>query len=153
MTATGAAIQDLYDAGARLFLVLNLPDLGDTPAARAAGVEAAATFVTQFYNGALETALAGLELLNDNIVIVPFDVFDGFNELVANPGLAGLTNVIDSCITPDVFVGAICQHPRDYLFWDFIHPTKTAHAYLAEQVQMVVEDNFFVAAPVFAQAP
>ena len=42
LKATKRGIKDLYDAGARSFLVLNLPNIGDTPALRALGPPAQA---------------------------------------------------------------------------------------------------------------
>ena len=73
-----------------------------------------------------------------------FDVFAGLEELVADPDLAGLTNVTDSCITPGVIIGAICLRPRKYLFWDFIHPTTKTHEYLSEQARATLEMAFFI---------
>jgi len=155
LTATGTAIQELYGSGARSFLVLNLPDIGDTPAIRALdeqfpgmGVRQTATTLAVTYDTKLdEEVLDPLRGL-DGIVILRFDVFEGLHDLVAMPELAGLTNVEDSCITPGVFLGAICQPPRKYLFWDFIHPTKAAHAYLAEQVEAFLETEFPILSPV-----
>jgi phospholipase/lecithinase/hemolysin len=156
--ATASGIQQLYNAGARSFLVVNLPNIGDTPAVRVLGPEAQddARKLSEGYNFGfngtpivgLEATLEGLRLLDD-IVILSFDVFAGLEELVADPDLAGLTNVTDSCITPGVIIGAICLRPRKYLFWDFIHPTTKAHEYLSEQVRARLDMEFFIGEPVF----
>ena len=150
--ATATGIQRLYGAGARSFLLLNLPNVGDTPALRAQGpvVQALGRQLAEGYNAGLASVLDQLDDL-PGIVIVRFDVFAGLDELVDNPALAGLTNVTDSCITPFVIIGAICRHPNRYLFWDFIHPTTRAHQYLSEQVQATLETEFFFA-PVFRLA-
>ncbi|HEX6113084.1 MAG TPA: SGNH/GDSL hydrolase family protein, partial [Geminicoccaceae bacterium] len=152
--ATAHNVQKLYMAGARSFLVLNLPDLGATPALRALGpgAQQAATGLTVLYNEELETVLGQLRML-PGILIVRFDVFGGLNALIADPDLAGLTNVTESCITPFVFRRAICQQPHNYLFWDFIHPTKAGHEYLAEQVQALLETKFLIVRPVHRTAP
>ena len=157
--ATAGSIQRLYDAGARSFLVLNLPNVGDTPAARALGPEARddARELSEGYNFGfdqtpivgLEATLEGLRNSLDDIIIVSFDVFAGLEEVVANPELARLTNVTDSCITPGVFIGAICLQPHKYLFWDFIHPTTKGHEYLSEQVRASLEMELFIGEPVF----
>jgi phospholipase/lecithinase/hemolysin len=167
--ATEVAIRDLYDAGARSFLVLNLPNIGDTPAVRVLGpaAQAAARALSLGYNFGFPAPPAGLpglppvgglegvleELRDDDdlkgIVIVRFDVFTGLEELVDDPDLAGLTNVTDSCITPGVIFGAICRDPDEYLFWDFIHPTEAAHEYLSEQTQATVEMEFHIWPPAF----
>lgn len=152
--ATAASIQQLYAVGARSFLILNLPNIGDTPALRAAGPEARALGreLTEGYNAGLALALGELGNLLPDIVIVPLDVFTILDEVVNDPDLAGLTNVTDSCITPGVIIGAICRRPRKYLFWDFIHPTRKAHEYLSEQVQAALEMEFFIEKPAFEMA-
>ena len=151
--ATAGGIQQLHAAGARSFLVLNLPNLGDAPALRAQGpaAQAAGRQLAEGYNAGLAAAL---DLLDDlpEIVIVGFDVFAGLEELVQQPDLAGLTNVTDSCITPGVIIGAICRRPHRYLFWDFVHPTARAHRYLGQQVQAMLETEFFFGLPAYRQA-
>jgi phospholipase/lecithinase/hemolysin len=142
--ASARAIEDLHMAGARSFLVLNLPNIGDAPALRVLGpdAQAAGKFFTEQYNDGLEAILEGLPYQLADSVIVSFDVFAGLEELVDHPDLAGLTNVTDSCITPGVIIGAICRQPRRFLFWDFVHPTKAAHEYLSEQVRATLELEF-----------
>ena len=92
----------------------------------------------------LEATLEGLRNTLADSVILSFDVFAGLEELIADPDLAGLTNLTESCITPGVIIGAICQRPRKYLFWDFIHPTTRAHEYLSEQARATLEMAFFI---------
>ena len=136
--ATAEAMQQLYFSGGRSFLVLNQPNIGNTPALRAAEAEQVGAQLSAGYNAGLNAALDQLEAL-PQIVILRFDVFAGLEELVQFPDLAGLTNVMDSCITPDVIRRAICASPRKYLFWDFIHPTRATHAYIAEQVEALLD--------------
>jgi phospholipase/lecithinase/hemolysin len=64
--ATFVAMQRLADAGARTFLVLNLPDIGNTPSVMELGPEAvaAASGLSEAYNAAFAEALAGLGALN-----------------------------------------------------------------------------------------
>ena len=153
--ATAAAIQSLFGAGARSFLVPNLPNIGDTPAIRALeaqipGVREIARQLAEGYNTGLESTLDQLEGLL-GVMIVRLDVFGILEEVVADPDLAKLRNVTDSCITPGVILGAICRNPppRKYLFWDFIHPTRSAHQYLGEQAREVLEMDFQIATPAF----
>jgi phospholipase/lecithinase/hemolysin len=152
--ATADSIQRLHSAGARSFLVLNLPNLGDAPAVRALGPDAQDDVreLSEGYNFGfdgtpvigLEATLEGLRNTLADSVILSFDVFAGLEELMADPDLAGLTNLTESCITPGVIIGAICQRPRKYLFWDFIHPTTKAHEYLSEQARATLEMAFFI---------
>lgn len=113
------------------FLVPNVPNIGVTPAVRALGAETAflASLLSVQFNAALDSTLQGLELMG--IQITRLDVYQLINDVVADPGVAGLANSTDSCITPLVRKGAFCKKPDDYLFWDGIHPTRAGHAYLA----------------------
>ena len=130
------------DAGARTFLVLNLPDIANTPSVRELGPEAeeAANALTQAYNFALAQALAGLQALNPEVTIIDVDGFTALENVVANPEEFRLKNVTDSCITPGVIRGAICRWLHKYLFWDFIHPTKRGHQLLSERALDQLED-------------
>ena len=133
VTATADNLIALYGSGAQSFLVVNAPNIGLTPAVRAFGpqAEVAALQLSVLYNQGLAQALDGLAVL-PGISIARFDVFSLLGQVVADPEAAGFTNVTESCITPDVFVGAICDRPADYLFWDGIHPTSAGHRHLAD---------------------
>ena len=131
-------IGTLYGAGARRFLVWNVPDIGATPAVHIAdalvpGTAAAATQLTNLYNNVyLPSALAPVFSL-PGITIVPFDANALITSIVTTPAQFGLTNVTDPCVTPDV-PPFTCQTPDEYLFWDGIHPTRAVHAIVAETV-------------------
>ena len=133
VTATADNIIALYGSGAQTFMVANSPNIGLTPAVRALGpqAEGAALQLSVLYNQGLSQALDGLAAL-PGIRIERLDVFGILSDLVADPDSAGLVNVTDSCITPDTLIDAICDRPREYLFWDGIHPTRRAHRVLAE---------------------
>jgi len=139
---TFAALRRLADAGARTFLVLNLPDIGNTPTVIELGPEAvaAATALTRAYNAAYEEALAGLGALYPQITIIGVDVFAALEDVVAHPHAYRLRNVTESCITPEVIFGAICRRPEKYLFWDFLHPTKRGHQLLSEEALAQLEE-------------
>ena len=133
VTAVADNIQTLYSAGARRFVVVNGPDLGLVPAVRMTGnptVIAGATALSAAYNAGLAFAIAQLSAL-PGISITTVDLFGEFEDIVANPGNYGLTNVMDMCISPGVKGNAQCDNPDGYLFWDGIHPTKAGHAILA----------------------
>lgn len=132
-----ANIAALHAAGARHFLVWNVPDVGLTPAlaildAQIPGAAAGATFLTQTFKALLAAALAPLLPLQ-GISLVPFDAFALISTIHANPAQFGLTNVTDACLTPNV-PPFTCNNPDEYLFWDGIHPTRAVHAIVAAQV-------------------
>ena len=135
----GEAVQSIADnimllagSGASDFLVPNVPDIGVTPAVQALGPQAVAvaTGLSAGFNAALEAALVNLET-GFGIRITRLNVFKLINDAVADPDIAGLVNVTEPCIPPLVRKGAFCNKPDEYLFWDGIHPTRAAHAYLA----------------------
>lgn len=118
LTSVAASIQGLWQAGARDFLVLNVPNLALTPAVRAAGPSAqgAATLFTNAFNGGLNQALNALAPL-PGIRLRRLDVDAILTEVVANPAAAGMTNVAAACLTFGVVQNPFCRKPNDFLFW------------------------------------
>ena len=129
-------IQALIAAGARTFLVPNVPNLGLVPAVALQGPEAqqAAAEVTSFFNLQLEGILTDIETASGGLVrFYRLDTFELLTQTaVQHPEL----NVTDPCI--DVFSGTVCKHANKYLFWDGIHPTRTGHKLIAEEAVSVL---------------
>ena len=119
-------ITDLASAGAKDFLVPDLPDLGLTPAASADPVDA--TALTLAFNNGLLAALNAIES-SVPVSITTVDTFGLLDQIAADPGGSGFTDVTDSCVTPsDASKAPTC---KGYLFFDDEHPTTAAHALLA----------------------
>lgn len=135
-----ASINSLITAGARQFLVFNLPLLGNTPR-----YNGSTTTHDQYnarseqYNTALATMLDTVQAANPTANIFRLDVAGFFSQLIANPALFGVTNVTDSAapgLKPDdtsYNTSLIVPNPNEYVFWDDLHPTKTVHAILAQR--------------------
>jgi phospholipase/lecithinase/hemolysin len=121
----------LYAAGARHFLVPNVPDLALVPAVSMQGpmAQGAANWLASSFNSGLETVLSGLG--NAGLQITRLDVFGLIDAAVAAPANYGLSNVTQPCIAVGVTVHPYCPDPDHYLFWDGIHPTRAAHAIIA----------------------
>jgi phospholipase/lecithinase/hemolysin len=118
-------IQTLAASGAKNFLWLNLPNLGDVP--KVSGNPAAAAFASaQSAAFDSEWAIDLTRLQNAGIHVIGVDVETLFGGLIANPSAYGLTNVT----TPAQGVSGI--NPNDYLFWDDQHPTTAADALVAQ---------------------
>lgn len=136
------AVGTLAATGAQKFVVFGLPDLGLTPRAIAAGeiipgIEAQLSQLTDVWNAALFSNLAGLGL-GDGLVTI--DTAQVLRDVVADPEAFGLFNVTDACL----LVGCNTQtldpalDPDGFLFWDDIHITRAAHSILADVVYEAV---------------
>ncbi|MEM1254042.1 MAG: SGNH/GDSL hydrolase family protein [Cyanobacteria bacterium P01_H01_bin.21] len=129
------AITDLYDAGARYFLVPNLADIGNTPIGRDLSEETS-RFLSDLsgrHNDLLETTLRKLERDLSGISIESPD-FRALTLDVANdPTAFGLTNGTDAYLvgeSPDFTITG--DDPDDYFYWDYIHPTTVGQELLAD---------------------
>jgi phospholipase/lecithinase/hemolysin len=132
-------LERLAGAGARRFLVGNLPLLGHTPRFNG-NPSALAQYNARSvsFNAALDTMLDSLIAANPSLTVHRLDVEDLFSQAIENPALFGLTNVLQAA-APGLQPGEdsydtalIADNADEYLFWDDLHPTATVHAHLAE---------------------
>jgi phospholipase/lecithinase/hemolysin len=141
----GTAVQKLYMQGARKFLLMNVPDIADTPAVKKLDdlylgtADLANQLAVNFNDG-----LALLQLtLNSNPEEWPgmdvriLDVYTLLNEIIEDPASYGIIDTEDACVTPDV-PPFTCKKPDTYLFWDGIHPTKVVHGIVAQEAAEVL---------------
>lgn len=131
-------IQRLYNAGGRKFLVANAPNLGLAPAIRNLGMGASgfATFLAMQFNDALVGRFEMLQDQLEGVQVVTFDVFGALNGAVAGGRFA---DTEAACISPNL-PPFHCVTPRDFLFWDGIHPTRAGHEVLKERALVDLED-------------
>lgn len=146
VTAQVGLVGALTRAGAQYILVPTLPDLGLTPDSRAGGAAGMAqgTALTNAYNSALFSGLASAGLR-----VIPVDTFHLLQEVVANPGLYGISNVTGkACLTQPAPAGgsSLFCSPQStvpggasYLFADGVHPTSIAHRAVADLAISVIE--------------
>ncbi len=120
------AVSSLADYGAKNIMVVNLPDLGKLPLRNVdSQISSGLNALTEAHNLGLAANLDSLSQKSD-INIIPVDVNSLFNEVITAPGEFGFTNVTDSCLS------VACANPDEFLFWDDIHPTTTAHELVGE---------------------
>lgn len=153
--AVATAVRLLKQAGARNFLVFNLPKLGDTPSAQEGGLldEAAANIYSLSYNKALKHVLKKLE--NDKVPEAAIYSVDVYSELVLVvdtvkggqtytpsffvPGApVAISNVTDEALT---YFNDNGTFPTNYLFWDDVHPTTQGHQVLAGLVLQALNEK------------
>ncbi len=144
-----AAMTDLIDAGARNFLVLNLPDLSKTPFAKLVAnqlpeenrADALKDIqeLTQGFNKALSVSLEAIEFQNSGVSVVTLDAFSLMNSLI-NQGV--FENTTDTYLELDEnleWTGNVNGDAEDFLFYDPIHPMTRAHAIIGEEAATTVE--------------
>ena len=129
----------LVAAGARQFLVPNMPLLGYTPRFNGNPTTFAQyNTLSEQFNASLAVMLDNLQASNAALTIHRLDVATLFSQAIANPAHFGLTNVTNAA-APGLEPGAssydtskIAPNANQYLFWDDLHPTATVHAELAQ---------------------
>lgn len=132
-----ANIATLAAGGAKNFLWLNLPQLGEVPDATKLGPVVTATLNAEAaaFNQASANAISQLEA-QYGIDIIPVDIYSLFAQVAANPSAYGFTNITDPA------QGLVGVNPDTYLYWDGMHPTTAADALVADLAYSDVQAAF-----------
>jgi phospholipase/lecithinase/hemolysin len=117
-------IKQVAADGGHNFLWLNLPDLGETPSLSGIpAAAAAANLASQAFDLEWAVQVADLDSLGINVIGVNVDTL--FNNILADPGAYGFSNVMAACnATPGC-------NPNTFLYWDDVHPTTYADSLVA----------------------
>jgi outer membrane lipase/esterase len=126
----GNQVRQMIAAGARNFIVFNLPGLENAPNFLGGPAQQLAGFSSSSFNTALQQQLAASA--GANIILIPVDQI--FSAVLANSGSFGLTNVTQQCIQVAACVGVPAAR-GSFLFWDGVHPTSTGHQIIAQSVK------------------
>lgn len=143
------AIEDLYAAGARRFVVFDLPNLGKTPLCDDFGICGLLEQLTLQHNALLDSALNDLKSLPD-ISIVKIDTFSLLERITAYPAAFGFSQDLG----PGPAKGCLFQQPpscdrlssfaTDQLFWDEQHLSTRAHKILSRVVlRKIIAERLF----------
>lgn len=133
----GSIITDLEAAGAHDILLLNVPDIGMTPAIQAFGPSAVA--LASWVAGAMNTALTSMlgtlsPAMTDGVRLL--DTFGLVDDIVLHPAAYELDDVTSACAASQ----ACIDSPDTTFFWDGIHPTTAGHAILAQAALRTVPE-------------
>lgn len=131
-TAVATAARDLYGAGARQVVVLNLPDLAKTArftTGTAAPAAPLASAGVQAFNTELSQRLQALSVPTGGR-LTALDLNALFGTILDRAATFGFS------VTQQEYLGQLIlgQNPgneSNYLFWDGIHPTTRAHRLIA----------------------
>ncbi|MFC6381069.1 autotransporter domain-containing protein [Psychrobacter glacincola] len=134
-------INTLKNNGANYILVPNIPDIGLTPTAIAAGAgfQSSGTMLANLYN---QSMYNGAVATGANII--PLDTFSLLQQVTANPTAYGFTNVTQpACTTASSLVCGssnlvVPGANESYFFADGIHPSGRAHQLIADYASAVV---------------
>jgi phospholipase/lecithinase/hemolysin len=138
--AIQAAILTLQQAGAQHFLVWTVPDLGLTPAIRSFGqgpMQVATFLAATFNTQMLLPTIQALDQASEHVDIAVLDAFTLLQQMNENPADFELTNTTSACLVP-IDEPYFCPAADAYLFWDGIHPTRAAHAIVADEAARVL---------------
>ncbi|CAN6337339.1 unnamed protein product [Urochloa humidicola] len=142
-------IQNLYDLGARKFMVAGLPPVGCLPVTKALNQLGGArdcipdqNAAAERYNEALQEMLAKLEAASPGATLAYVDVYTPLKDMVDQPQKYGFTDTGRGCCGNGLPAMGIlctsvlpqCLSPEQYMFFDSVHPTQATYKALADQI-------------------
>lgn len=152
------SLQRLVKHGAKHILVINLPNLGVAPVARALEAEERLTYATTAHNTLLDTNFANLQKEYPDVQWIFFNANQMFEIALSNPLSYGFTNTIDTCyeaitnlrskkaviqMVAKMKSNAIKENNacEGYFFFDPVHPTALTHQIMSKQVRELLDKS------------
>jgi phospholipase/lecithinase/hemolysin len=133
----GGLIVRLANAGARNFLVPNVPPLGAVPNSfgdpnRVAALDLASANYRNQLNSVVASTKSGLIAIGITVNVYTFDVWLGVIRALGQPRRYGFVDTIHSAQDQSGV------NPDQYLFWDDLHPTTGGHHDLANEANRLL---------------
>lgn len=125
-----SGIQNLYNRGARHFVVYGTFHLGDLPGYINADpfLISEANRISNEFNVSLIQKIAVLPF-SDKVLF--FDNGKYLRNIQLNPSDYGITNTTKACII-STLTGEYCSNRESYIFWDTVHLTGRAQTFLGQ---------------------
>lgn len=149
-------LERLVKKGARHFLVVNLPDLGITPAARDFDLMDTMSHMSDEHNKMLKNNIEQLKITYPDVQWMLFDVNQVLHDIIDSPATYGFTNVTDTCYEEVMdtaasnkgilnMVSTVSRHKKPnacngYFFFDPVHPSGPTHLIMAERTKQLLDD-------------
>lgn len=140
-----SSVDQLYNAGARSFLLPLMPDLGATPRALALnatlpGASTGLSFLSLVFNSTLSSAYTAWGAEHPDAHLTLFDTFTRQHVLLAAASGGGM-DITTPCYTGGpASVGTLCANPNQHFYWDDIHPSALVHQSLGLQLAAAVPE-------------
>ncbi|KGP63117.1 lysophospholipase [Legionella norrlandica] len=149
------SIQRLVEKGAKHILVLNIPDLGRTPAAIEFDSKEAMTYFSIQHNIAVAKTVEQFKQTYPDVEWLFFDMSSQFNNVLDHAPEYGFTNITDTCanlVVDEITKTSVLKMVASakpgkgtdvcdgYLFFDLVHPTALAHKILAEKAREMLDE-------------
>lgn len=143
-------VRRLIEHGAKHLLAPSLPDLSFTPDTLSKDVKNGNNIYSSrmhnmaiAYNKVLAEQLIRLQNEFPDVHFMTYDVYKFIHEAHDQADKFGFS-VIDQRCNPNSYWKddeEICNMPKQYVFWDGIHPTAQAHDILAKLMYQVIDQN------------
>lgn len=151
-------LERLIQKGATHLLVITIPDLGKTPAARDYDAVDKLTSITEKHNNLLKQTINSMKLEYPHVRWFYVDVNEIVYDILDFPERFGITNTVDTCyeemlpppseLTILKMASTVSRVPRQtvdactgFLFFDPFHPTETTHQEMARRVKKMLDDE------------
>ncbi|MEO3693153.1 SGNH/GDSL hydrolase family protein [Roseateles paludis] len=140
-----SSVDQLYNAGARSFLLPLMPDLGATPRALALdaslpGASTGLSFLSLVFNSALSSVYTAWGAQHPDAHLTLFDTFTRQHVLLAAASGLGM-DITTPCYTGGPATpGTLCANPNQHFYWDDIHPSALVHQSLGLQLAAAVPE-------------
>jgi phospholipase/lecithinase/hemolysin len=147
-------IKRLVNAGAKHIFLVNIPDLGKTPAARDLDAVPLLSLYSAMHNERILQRFSQYKLDYPQVDWIFFDIDAMLTEVFTNPESLGFSNVKGTCYEavlsnekPSILKMVASIQPKStpdactgFLFFDPVHPAGLAHELIAQRAQQQLKE-------------